>query len=1127
MSGSSEMNPARVLEQCISGQVSESTALPQLLHMHRSDSRAVVAALSEKANAVVQQADAGQAAMRAGAFLVNVASFLDKQNKEGENGGDKQSRGNKKGPAVAPQSTGELPEVSRPLLDHIVLLSGGKNRGAKDKATRAQSCALVASLVPQVPEHRGAEDKLLEFALDKVPSIREKAVRGLAGLNTKTAEMALMARTTDPCTAVRASAVRGLRVSASTAGTLLERIDDVEACVRAQLFMRLSEQPSTVAELGPAALARLIAGLADRTSSVRNAAGQAVDAWCEHLGGVLALLSRCDVMSDEALGESAAAALAARYPDEGVRVAKLWLGQISGKDKKTAALPDGPAPVLFARLALAGMPESTREEVLDVPSLVHRTHAAIEAARSKEGNTDWQEYLLRQMLCVAAIADICDEGVRRQMERLAEAVLFHAPLPRTSMAEMGTTAGTCRIAQSAIDLGVVLLRKVNNLVRFQAQAGKNQGVEARCSTRLVLLVSEICQPFETAVEEGESEHQSFTTRLSQQIQSLNNSVDKHVRTQETIAASKKKALAEEDYIQAQKLKEQGRKNDDQLTALQTQRDGLLHQRDTVCLRVLSIVSAMLRWSNSDVRRDPALLGTLDQILLPMVTLPALSKEVEVAVVNAICLFCVRDGGVAKGHWSLLLTLLRGLQEVETSGAAFSQPGTAGHDRLLCDRARAAVAARALADCARLHGGFLDRDEVLSAASALSAVPYSSRQVVIEPLCGWLLSLGHIFFEEHLKEPVMEVQWALGWMLVEAFKQRRQPEESVLEGKRLQEALALSETQKKRGLSWVTRPGEAAGPSPKQVALAEEVAASLEEGDVTEAIAMASRLTQFFALLARLPGKHGAPMLSLAMESVCESGLWRRSVLLPHTTDGQTRWLRNFSWPELFAFVHERLPVELRFRLWRCSLQICVSSPALAPLAEIPYALANAAAEAPPGASELLQEALELGADPEALAPLRSRLPELPEQAGTKRKQPPVVGMSLATADPKLLTAPVNGLEAETERRAELSSLGINIDVWAPSDLEVPKMVPTHHRMRQAQRKPRGQGVTRKGSQENSEAVVPAPKENELAAPQTRAEAKKPPVPAPEQAPEPDAKRRRRTTKQAEDGKPRLPLAEIR
>ncbi|CAJ1354421.1 unnamed protein product [Effrenium voratum] len=245
------------------------------------------------------------------------------------------------------------------------------------------------------------------------------------------------------------------------------------------------------------------------------------------------------------------------------------------------------------------------------------------------------------------------------------------------------------------------------------------------------------------------------------------------------------------------------------------------------------------------------------------------------------------------------------------------------------------------------------------------------------------------------------------MLVEAFKQRQDPEPI--------ESPVKEEPPKKRGLSWVTRPG-------KQKPVVEASPNPRGQEDA-EAIAMASRLTQFFALLPKHPGKHGAPMLSLALESVAESGLWRRGVLLPHNEDGQTRWLRNFSWPELFSFVHERLPTEMRFRLWRCSLQICVSSPALAPLAEIPFALASVAADAPPGASELLQEALDLGADPESLGPLCARLPPQKEA-------------KLKEREPKLLLSPADGINAERERRAELASLGINIEVWAPSDLEV-------------------------------------------------------------------------------------------
>merc|ERR1719230_417734 len=84
-----------------------------------------------------------------------------------------------------------------------------------------------------------------------------------------------------------------------------------------------------------------------------------------------------------------------------------------------------------------------------------------------------------------------------------------------------------------------------------------------------------------------------------------------------------------------------------------------------------------------------------------------------------------------------------------------------------------------------------------------------------------------------------------------------------------------------------------------------------------------QLTQFFSLLPKLPGKQGAPLLSLAVESVAENGLWRLAVLQPHSISFHTRFVRTFSWPMIFAFAHERSPAEMRFRLWKCALQLCV------------------------------------------------------------------------------------------------------------------------------------------------------------------------------------------------------------
>ncbi|CAJ1354418.1 unnamed protein product [Effrenium voratum] len=210
---------------------------------------------------------------------------------------------------------------------------------------------------------------------------------------------------------------------------------------------------------------------------------------------------------------------------------------------------------------------------------------------------------------------------------------------------------TARVSDSFFIYGIILVSMATALLLegLITMIHKWYRDYARCSTRVVLLVSEICQPFESASEE-EGEGQSFTTRLSLKIQELNSEIEKHQKTKDQLDAAKKKACAAEEYIQAQKLKDQSRKNEKELSRLEGEQSRLLQQRDGVCLRVLAIVSALLRWANSDLRKDPALMGTLHQILLPMVSLPALSKEVEVCVVYAICLFSVRDGEVAKSHW---------------------------------------------------------------------------------------------------------------------------------------------------------------------------------------------------------------------------------------------------------------------------------------------------------------------------------------------------------------------------------------------------------------------------------------------------------------------------------------------
>lgn len=1083
----------KVLEQVLSGEVPEANGLPQVLHIYRNDPRSVITALCEKAVAVVANADAGSAATRAGMLLVTTAAFLDRH-----------SDGMPEEPVAKQGLPSRGGPVSRQLLDHILLLTGGKSRAAKDKAVRAQGCTLLASLAAVVPGHKGAEEKLLEFSLDKVPSIREKAVRGLAGLMDSAAgERALMTRTTDQNTAVRASAVRGLRLSGMSWPALLERIDDVEACVRAQLFYRFADEPTVVDTCGSAALARLVAGLTDRSSFVRTAAGDAVDVWHKRLGGAVALLGRCDVMSDEVLGEAAAAALAQRYPEEGAAIAKRCLG-----DGKIEAITVSNA--LFARLAAAAMNDVERDEVIDVISVLKRIRFALDACHKGGQDALHGDFLLRQLLHVVALVDFCDEGVRKHVEQAAEAVMLKSPVCTTPVGSDGSSGGY-RSAHSCIDLAVVIMRKCFGLGLRQAEKNtKKQAQEARCSTRIVLLVGEICQPMQVAGKDGEGTN--FTSRLSLQIQELNDEIDLRSQAKDSFAKKKDMAVKKEDFIKAQELKESLRKCADGLDKLQSECSRLKTERDGVCLRVLAIISAVLRWSNSELRRDPALFGTFGSILQPLLGLPALSKDVELAAVSAICLFCVRDGGMARSHWSLLLQLVR---DVQNTDAAETSADRGEQFRLV--HARAGIAARTLVDCARMHGGFfgaLDREEILAAASGLAAVPFGKRQLVIEPLCSWMLNLGHIFFEEHLKEPNQEVQWGLGWLLVEAFKQRRRDpqDEGKLEGWRAAVKQPEPTLKRRRGMSWVTRPTDDDEDEKVQNIKVETRGSQNveEEENVQEAIALATRLTQFFALLPKLPGKHGAPMLSLAVESVAESGLWRRAALMPQTMDGQTRWLRGFSWPELFCFAHDRLPADMRFRLWRCSLQLCVADPDLAPLAEVPIALTAAAANAPPGAAELVQEALRLGAEPALLAPLVVRLPKLPEEALKGAKA--------------LLLPKDKAMAAEAERRESLVALGIDIEDWAPMDLEAPNIAPPHHRMR-AGKAPAAPKKERRGAKSENQSANTG--ENAV----KKEENIKVNIQAAVAAPEPEAKRRKTINwdekrPQSQSGAARLPLREV-
>jgi len=765
------------------------------------------------------------------------------------------------------------------------------------------------------------------------------------------------------------------------------------------------------------------------------------------VGSALALLSRCDITGDEAIANAAASALAIRFPDESRTAARDLFASTelqpaqrrrSNKGASAASLAfergglEGYGALLFARHALASMSEDKRDEIVDVPLCLRRCLDALEKVSRPHGPA-----YLKQLLHVVALVDFCEDAMRACAEKLAEAILSKAPI-EASEAQGADDFGL-------MDLGVVLLRKCCGLLgATQFRPAKQHALESQCSTRVVLIVSDLCQPLQgdsngsdDAFSDG-----NFALRLSVRLQDVNNKIEIRTARRTELAQQKKKAVANEEFIVAEKLKQAAKKNDEELALLQKDHRNVKDQRDCSLLRVLAILKALLRWSNSDVRRDPALKGILDQILRPVVSLPALTPDVELAAVTCICLLCVRDPMTAKGHWGLLMELLRMLR----MGGDVTATEKKNH------QARAVVAARTLVDCSLVHHshGEMDRDEVLSAAHALAAVPFASRRVAIDPMMRWLTAFGHIFFEEHLREPVLEVQWALGWMLVEAFKQEIQEDEEEPEAPSPKKPAAKARTRAlARGNSWVSKPMTAiAAPEP------EEQEDGDDKDDDSEANAVASKVLRFFNLLPKMPGKHSAPMLSLALESVAESGLWRRAVLLQRMVGGTERWVRGFSWPQLFAFTYERLSEKMHFRLWKCSLQLCIASPKNSLLAEVHLALIRHLKVAPPGAGALVREAVSKGADQFALAPLLEKLPgaqgAMPEDAR------------------EMLLNREDALEQERERRISLAQLGVHVEAWAPADLPESDFLPPHHRMRGAK------GKDLKGEKKAKSTIVPQP-----------------------------------------------------
>lgn len=941
----------------------------QLLELSSSDPTAIRDVLAAKATAVLQQAGAGhfQRAQKAGVALVSVAVSLDRELAKGMEG--EQRRESRR------------PETCEALLEAVIDITGGPSKAPKDKAQRAQTCAFISELAVHVGDHALAKETLLEYAEDKIPAIRERALNGLRHMRQDEKVVhRFMVCTMDNCKEVRTAAVSSMTPAQGrgSLAALLTRLDDTESCVREMLFNTLAKEPESVDLFGPGILSRLVVGLHDRSHLVQEAARKAVLKWVQFLGGPVQLLGKCDVFTDEFLGEDCASQISLHCREQSAQQARKWLssgGQCFPGLESHAAL--------LSRFAFGLMSEDERDDDVDIPAILRMVHQAL-AAASRSPNKE--DFLLRQLLHITSVLDICDEVSRRHLMKLVVDVLRTAPVSEVS--DIPETGNRMKATvHSAMDLGILLLRKSFGIDRSK---GHRQAQENQCSAQVMAIIGEVAKvdekignEFDARCEMDQSSDSAVPhfIELSKRIETMKTHLADLEERKVTAAKAKMHAVACEDFEAAHREKETLTSVEAELKPLKEQSDKLVTERDGICHRILAVLSSLLKWTQSDIRKDGELLGMFTGLIQPILRMRALSEEVNLRALHAIGLFSSIDVELAQYHWEFFSKLVQRLRDQDRAKSP---------EEARTNLRRAMLAGATLADCARLHGlsGYFDRDQVFSAASVLAVVPFESREVSIYPLCGWFMSFGALYFEEHMSNPQLEITWALGWMLTEAFSNK------------VRECGLNAESQDE---------------------LSDEFAESKLKTQATD-------IMVFFNILAKHPGRHGEAMLCLAVEAVIESGLWRRAVSTP-TDVHNFQFQRGFSWPKMFEFVRIRLPSEMLLRLWRCCLQVCVTSPALAPWAQIPLSLAAAVGNAPAGALDLVKAAIALGADADALSPIVAALPTRGE--GDVQEQT------------SLLKTRTQAVKAEQALVADLQAKGVRISEWTPPlDMKAPKGKPS-------------------------------------------------------------------------------------
>jgi hypothetical protein len=655
MSVSVHDDAARLVVSFMEGKSDQAQVEQQLLELSSTDELAVSKVFEEKANVIMHLAGSGhfQRSQRAGSALVMLAVGLDTAS------GKSQGKTEEK-PASANV------RFSRALLDAVVEMTGGPARAPKEVKARAQSASLITDLVAHVGDHVTAKTTLLEYAEDKIPAIREKALQGLSHMDQDdSVQHRLMSCLTDNDKTVRTAAVAAMSPNCGRGclGALLQRLDDTEACVRQALFNTLARAPETVVGFGSGTLARLVVGLHDRSHTVHEAAMKAVPKWVDQLGGPVQLLSKCDLFSDEFLGEDCASQLAQHVRVQSAQQACQWLrsgGQCFPGLEREAAL--------LTRYSLGLMSDDERDDAGDIPNILRMVQEALLAASAAPAKSD---FFLRQLLHIVAVLDFCDEGSRRQLAKLTVDVLSSAPVADISAIPESGNRMKAQV-HTVIDLALLLLRKCFGFDRNQ---GRRQAQENLISERVMAVIGDVVKVRMDNVSQADDTQDSepHFSALSRKLEAISTEINELDVRKVAYSDAKSTAIQSEDFEEAHRQKELLAEVEGTLKPLKDQHSVFLAERDGICHRILAIVSALLKWTHSDIRKDGVLLGMLTGVVRPILKMKALSEELNLRALHSIGLFCSIDVELAQNHWDFFTRLVSNLREL--SGADFKAKRT--------------------------------------------------------------------------------------------------------------------------------------------------------------------------------------------------------------------------------------------------------------------------------------------------------------------------------------------------------------------------------------------------------------------------------------------------------------------